>query len=491
MHSRPIGSQPYHYVDFPISQSQGRVFVSVTQTSHSHPQSIPEIYRDSSGNPLPPPNPKLCAFDRTPAYLETTIQGEKIQAYVFQSGWNGHQCQIEVINGPDYLKNRVTQVHKGEKFGIAKRKCTMELDKLVSEHKNPNPIIVQQNPVLLGGDNLLPRDPLTTEEERGDLAKEGGDNLTEASENAFAIEQPEDKAAEDPAPQETPLKKPTPNFIDNPYQTLKNNLKSKAKEVKLAGKEMMKQGDKKIADAKKMEQDAEKITEQSNKLQKRLNNARDGEKIGIDRDGKHELVNRDKAEKFHADLKQKAQLSQSMSRAARLDGKVNRVFGHGIKKAGKQLGKEIDGAGTACGAAALQMATTELLNGNLISNGELNINTIATIGTESLKSTAWGGAQRVAFEATRGAVKEVLPNVAKKIPGVNTVVGVTQVAQAMWNAETMEEAVGNGVKASFKIGLNLGMQAVCNTLFPVGGIFVAAVATPVAEYMINGMVSNC
>ena len=290
--------------------------------------------------------------------------------------------------------------------------------------------------------------------------------------------------------EELPSQTPAPKSVG--YRPLAS-FKKLAQKIDVAAQEALRTGRAEGLQGGKQLKKALRLEKVADLLDQKLQDS--GQKITLKtNDGQQKTVTRDQAKRLLAEARLKSQTSVIKGVDNVFRGVAKASVGHSVQSGTKRLGKEIK-QGRVTGLNALGsnfgVASVDFIVQGDYSLKAVGENVIDASG-QAVKGVAGQMAQNVAYSMAKGAVKELAPELAKKIPGVTAINAVYSVGKAVFTANTAEEALANGITAGVDTAISLGCAAAGQALIPVPfvGAFIGSFAGSAVIYGKNWVMSD-
>jgi len=116
----------------PSPSTRTTLKVQATISPPSFASDTPVVYKN--GKQVPPPKDRFRGFDHTPRFKTIEIDNREISYWEYAS-FTGRGCQIEVVDGPAYIKGWSSYQHSGKKARFAREKCVEELRQAIQARK--------------------------------------------------------------------------------------------------------------------------------------------------------------------------------------------------------------------------------------------------------------------------------------------------------------------------------------------------------------------
>lgn len=484
---------------------------------------------------FPPPKQKFVGATKHARLKNTIINGERISYYEY-SRKCGHECQLEVVGAPSYMEKRLCKPFKRSSSEKARSAAEQDLKNLVQDaiatHQasttNPKPsattppqtteatLVAAMENLSLSSTHENPDNISTTatpnqsdivepsHELRPDPNPDRPDIVDPPSETELRKEQIEkdlkdgiksglkaskekpDEDLENDAPKEASEADPKPSDKTSSntsgqetfFRQSLDKLSSTVKKVECAADKSLALGRKQAATGETQLAKAAHCDKVAEILDQKLA-AKDGKPITVKKsDGKEVTLTREQAKQCLEYARQQSTLQRHTGMDNLARGKATASTSHGVKSGAKKLGKDlgtIDKIGSQALGANLGGATVDFF---IQQDFSLEATTRAAkgVGVSTVKGVAVQLAENTARSAIKGAVKELAPQIAKKIPGVSTLNSVYSVGNAVLSANTVEEAFDRGLKAGIDVAIGYGCTAIGTAIIPIPflGSFVGA-----------------
>lgn len=427
------------------------------------------VFYNANGEQLRAPKDRYTGFDHTPRCKTIKVEGVELLIYEYASS-TGRGCRIEVVEGPDFVKDWVSEQHSGSRAYKARAKCINELKaKILEEHKKHEATATKVE-ALIQNDDLLPdakKDSDGIEQQGPEIGNGSSQENVDEPESASSDEKTKVENGENfengsDSCGEAILEKLPDPFKNRKWDPL-SKLKGLGKKTNSYAKKQMAAGAEKSKAANQKLKDARLNLKKIELMNKKINQSTDGS-IKVSSGGKEVTLTKSQAESLVKAHHSKVVGSIRSGLFQSVEGRVQSVAGRAMKTGSKQFGKELEAAPIALGDNLGCYAADALLNFNNYDNvGALAVD----VTKNTLSKTTIQATKSVALAAFKGAVKEVAPNLVKKIPGVNILDAGYSFGKGIYNSKSLEEAFSNTANTGCDMAIQYASIAGVQALIPV------------------------
>jgi hypothetical protein len=419
--------------------------------------------------------------------------------------FTGHTQQIEVLTGPDFLVGWASSKHSGGSAKEARKKCYDEMDAKIKEYNSKRPAqeggLLNKEVTVINQQKLIVECPeFNNVKEQSKIALEVLDNTCtfipcqdEPITDSFQIVQQQPNVP--PPVSNEPLPAPTSNknladlqqaavdFLEERLQQKEqkdfNRYKPLQNIHKVANQKIKEGAAKQVLGKRKFEE----VKLRHKKIQKidHLIEKSSGDTVTFHHKGTKVTLSKAQATEFVKQQRVQCENTFQEGVSNQFQGVSQAAMGQGIKSITKQVGAEITAA-----PAAVASELGSSLGHALVHCDQYDSvgDAVMDVGKSTAVNTAVHATKSIALEALKGAVKEVAPSLAKKIPGVSTIDVVCQLGVSLHDATSVSDAIDKLADT----GANIGIE--CASSYVGGAIGQAVIPVPVVGTFVGGVIGG-